>query len=762
MPKPNELNIEEFKMDPRLWLRLATPLDGSSVLGNVFTDKENPFLKNPEAAMAKIQGLASEGKLFLRDKGRIRHFREVTMTEDGLKIGDKREMKFGNIHADLPLRILMWFSKQFFRGLGWNGISNWFEERLSRARETIKLNDQYKNEYKEMSDIEKQQLKALRKHEKNLKKLEKIQNDVLKTQQALDKLQGTNSKGEIDSPLNSKPPLETDKSNMQPTHLGDLRPHEKGENKQLPKDDLKEENPENKPIEGKKKEEGDKKDEPQEIVLNNVRITEENMKQLPPNVQESLKVILNFVEQQKAIERDLAQKQQQQQPLVNEIPEALNNEQQIQEILNTNQNELLIDDETEIKQDNHLINENNNQQINQTIQTNPADILIDADPNEHENAQRTGDNIVNHDDGNLIDADAEQLNNNSQPQRNDVNRDNSAENKQPEPTTLEQRLAAEKQSIDAISKNNWREFVTNFLMSHEDAKQLREMFESIKNDRGHHSTVLTGMLFGVLTNNTGGQERKQQVMDTFLNGQPLGRESNKLVNDSLENYNNAVVKLQGGNKKDFESLITNAVLELGRQASMEKELSPRHVVIAQMISNAVTMKNKYGLTIALDDDQLQMVQGASEMGKLAKRYFEARQFFGTQPMDMTQENSRVAMADLLAGTAINSMLKADHDAGEVMTKTQMMMGKKLWSASNLRVLAGSTQTMKDINQQQLQSLLENPHDFNSAKIGNQVSTGMLAESIAIQNEVDNAVRQNEMNLANEQQLQQQQTSNMPF
>ena len=393
MPNPNdnqELNLEELKMDPRLWLRLTTPLDDSGVLGNVFTEKENPFLKNPEAAMAKLQKLASDGKLFLRDKGRSRHFHEVKMDDDGLKIGDQREMEFGNRHADPALRVLMWFSKHFFRGIGLGRVSNWFEERLKRASEAIELNEQYKKEYKEMGDTEKKQLKALRKHEKSLKKLAKIQKEVEKTQQALDKIQGktgTNSVGEMPSPLNDTPPVNQEQTSMQPTHLGDSLVHKKDETKLNEKDDLVQEDPKDKKVKGEDKGKEVKKDESHDVVVNNVKISAEDIKQLPEVVQSAFKVIAQFIEQQKAIEQEATRKQDQQiqtqtqEIKQDELPINENTQQQILETANTKQEDLLIDDENEIEQDDKQQTNEIKQEIEQIETTNPNDILIDDDDN---------------------------------------------------------------------------------------------------------------------------------------------------------------------------------------------------------------------------------------------------------------------------------------------------------------------------------------------------------------------------------------------
>ena len=115
-PEEQGLDLEQLKVDPRVWQRLATPLDGSNVLGNVFVDeKENPFQKDPIGSMEKIQSLAAAGKLYLRDLGRSRHFHKVEKDGDNLKLGQKHEMKLSNRNIDLPLSILMWMIRQSCR-----------------------------------------------------------------------------------------------------------------------------------------------------------------------------------------------------------------------------------------------------------------------------------------------------------------------------------------------------------------------------------------------------------------------------------------------------------------------------------------------------------------------------------------------------------------------------------------------------------------------------------------------------------------------
>ena len=203
-PKEQGLDLEELKVDPRVWQRLATPLEGSNVLGNVFVDeKENPFQKDPKGAMEKIQSLAAAGKLYLRDLGRSRHFHKVEKDGDNLKLGEKHEMKLSNRNIDLPLSILMWATGKYLRSWGLESIPNWFDKKREERAAINKMEARYKDEFKSLTSEQKKELKNLRKQEKQeakqakqeaklQKKLEKLKKEAEKAQQKLDKLKNKN------------------------------------------------------------------------------------------------------------------------------------------------------------------------------------------------------------------------------------------------------------------------------------------------------------------------------------------------------------------------------------------------------------------------------------------------------------------------------------------------------------------------------------------------------------------------------------------
>ena len=162
-------DLKALKTDPQMWMRLAMPSKNGEYLENVFKDKENPFEKNNQAAVETLEKLAAEGKLYLRDFGRSRHFHKVEKTGEELKLGAQHEIKLSNSTAGFGLSVLMRMSRAYFKWIGLDGISNWFDGRLKRRSEIKELNNRYKEEYKSLTKDEKKELKALRKQEKNLK-----------------------------------------------------------------------------------------------------------------------------------------------------------------------------------------------------------------------------------------------------------------------------------------------------------------------------------------------------------------------------------------------------------------------------------------------------------------------------------------------------------------------------------------------------------------------------------------------------------------
>lgn len=183
-------DLKALKTDPKMWMRLAMPSKNGKYLENVFKDKENPFEKNNQAAVETLEKLAAEGKLYLRDFGRSRHFHKVEKTGEELKLGAQHEIKLSNSTAGLGLSVLMRMSRAYFKWIGLDGISNWFDGRLKRRSEIKELNNRYKEEYKSLTKDEKKELKALRKQEENLKKLDEAKELANATKKNLDAIRG--------------------------------------------------------------------------------------------------------------------------------------------------------------------------------------------------------------------------------------------------------------------------------------------------------------------------------------------------------------------------------------------------------------------------------------------------------------------------------------------------------------------------------------------------------------------------------------------
>lgn len=183
-------SLQELKTDPKMWMRLAMPSKNGGHLESVFKDKENPLAKDTQAAVETLERLAAEGNLYLRDLGRARHFHKVEKDGNELKLGGQHEMTLSNRTAGPVLGGLMRLSRAYFKWIGLDGISNWFDERLKRRAEINDLNKRYKDEYKSLSKEEKKELKALRKHEENLQKLDEAKERSNETKKTLDAIRG--------------------------------------------------------------------------------------------------------------------------------------------------------------------------------------------------------------------------------------------------------------------------------------------------------------------------------------------------------------------------------------------------------------------------------------------------------------------------------------------------------------------------------------------------------------------------------------------
>ena len=708
------LDLKALKTDPKMWMRLAMPSKNGKYLENVFKDKENPFEKNNQAAVETLEKLAAEGKLYLRDFGRSRHFQKVEKGDDGLKLGAQHEIKLSNSTAGFGLSVLMRLSRAYFKWIGLERISNWFDGRLKRRAELNELNSRYKEEYKSLTKEEKKELKALRKHEKNLKKLEKFQKEVNKTQQELDELRGVNTKGEMDSPLSQPPTVEQKENTMQPTLLGDqpvqqIPPAPPLPNQFAVKQTTQQEIPDTK----KEENEQGENTRDNKITINGVELTEETAKQFPPQIVEAFKLIQQHINEKEAKEKTNQQPVQESQQVVNE----------------NKQEGPLATAQTQVVEEPQVTEQVPKTQLTETEQifsNNPAQPTAD---------KKVPDQEIDSPLKNGADLEPNQVNAQERP-KDQAQKD------------LQERLAAEKDAMDAVQ--NWKDFVANSLFSHEEGRSAKEFYQNVnKNNEAAGAEYLTGTVFGILSNKSVNPEQKQQVMDALLSGKPLGSENAKLIDDGIAAYNDAIARKTSGSPERLVNMLADSMRELGHQASRETTLSPRLVMIGRLLSNAAQMTNENNLELPIDEDEFSIVKGAGTLADVAQKYHDARQRLGNDLENISSKENRGAVRDLLMGNAVEKMIQQDKRLGQTITNTQMIMGGGLWEVKKLQTYTSDTATRRGIQPEDIQAILKKPNSTKALSIGTKIGNEVVKASMEDYNAAEKAM-QKEMELGQQE------------
>ena len=708
------LDLKALKTDPKMWMRLAMPSKNGKYLENVFKDKENPFEKNNQAAVETLEKLAAEGKLYLRDFGRSRHFHKVEKTGEELKLGAQHEIKLSNSTAGFGLSVLMRLSRAYFKWIGLERISNWFDGRLKRRAELNELNSRYKEEYKSLTKEEKKELKALRKHEKNLKKLEKFQKEVNKTQQELDELRGVNTKGEMDSPLSQPPTVEQKENTMQPTLLGDqpvqqIPPAPPLPNQFAVKQTTQQEIPDTK----KEENEQGENTRDNKITINGVELTEETAKQFPPQIVEAFKLIQQHINEKEAKEKTNQQPVQESQQVVNE----------------NKQEGPLATAQTQVVEEPQVTEQVPKTQLTETEQifsNNPVQPTAD---------EKVPDQEIDSPLKNGADLEPNQVNAQERP-KDQAQKD------------LQERLAAEKDAMDAVQ--NWKDFVANSLFSHEEGRSAKEFYQNVnKNNEAAGAEYLTGTVFGILSNRSVNPEQKQQVMDALLSGKPLGSENAKLIDDGIAAYNDAIARKTSGSPERLVNMLADSMRELGHQASRETTLSPRLVMIGRLLSNAAQMTNENNLELPIDEDEFSIVKGAGTLADVAQKYHDARQRLGNDLENISSKENRGAVRDLLMGNAVEKMIQQDKRLGQTITNTQMIMGGGLWEVKKLQTYTSDTATRRGIQPEDIQAILKKPNSTKALSIGTKIGNEVVKASMEDYNAAEKAM-QKEMELGQQE------------
>lgn len=755
MPKDTKgFNWETLKTDPSLWKRLVTPNSDDKTLTSVFKGEENPLKGDDESAVEKLKKLADAGQLYVREYGRASHFRKVKMDGDEPKLGSMYVQKL-NGNTDPMAGLFMRMSRAYFKWIGLESLSNWFDKKLKQRDERIERDKRTKEEYKTLSKDEKAALKkqikkeqreakAQKKQEKleakAQKKLEKLQKEVEKARKELEKLQGkdtTKTKGEMDSPLSDPPKTEEKENTMQPTQLGDRPVQNQLENN---KQTLTQQPTVHQEVLGQKKEETkpEKKEEPKtvtnepvmQININGVQYTKNDMGAIPEEIRRALELITTFIAQQKALENALQQKtpDKQTQPLAVE---------------NTAQEEFLASEKKGTPQ--FTIENAGQQEILTSNKPGVPNLVVESIGREEE-GKTAVEGEVNK--GN-IPSPVEQPEN-LEPEK--VSMQKPPEKR--EPTSLQQRLAEEAKEMDRVK--DWKELLADSLFAHEEAKSYKGNYDMVKDVGNLGAEYLLGAIAGMLSSQAD-PRAKQQVMDALIGGKPLGAEHQELLKAGIASMNHAEKEATFGNKKAQAEMLADSIRELSQQASRESGLSPRNVMIGRMIGNMAAMATENGLELPLDENDMILARGAATLGDLALRHHNARQYLGQEDANLSSRAGRNAVRDLLAGKAIETMISDNQKEGQEITNTQVLMGQGLWDMENLLVMTRDSKTCQQIKPEQVKSLLEKPNGFKAATVANGITTDLLNEAMEIQKGVDEMM---EKQLQNEEQLEQPEMNHM--
>ena len=817
-------DLERLKTDPQMWMRLAMLSKNGDYLENVFKDKENPFEKNDQAAVETLQKLAAEGKLYLRERGRSRHFQKVERDGDKLKLGAQHEMELSNNTGDLVYGGLMRLSRSYFKWIGLEGISNWFDKRLTRRSELQELETRYKEEYKSFTKEEKKTLKALRKHEENLKKLDEAKDLSNATKKNLDEIRGketTETLEELEAMLAKADQRAVDNQSPEKQFARRaLYDHE--ENLQKVGEARKNANEKKKTLdEIRGKETTETLEQLEQMLSNANQIERRRGGPLSDNARKARRALRDYVKSLRELKktensaegtkkkldetlgRETTETIEQLKEMLSISPEEVNERRAIrrhvenlrkqekaQKEVEKTQRELdalrgVDTTNTKGEMDAPLSQPPTVEQEENTMQPTllgdqPVQNQIPVPPKldvkqdqknavnpeitdkkkekteEKENSNRiifrgveyTAENI-NELPENIRNAVQQLQNAIEQYEREQKQAKTNAENKElplvditspisqppePEPekvsiqpqqmeqqTDLQKRLAAEKEAMDSVV--NWKDRLANTLFSNEGVSVAKKHYETVK-DKPAGPDFLAGTVCGLLSA-AGDPESSKQILEGLVGGKPLGSEYDNRINEGVTAYNRAVEQMNNGNREPMTKLITDAALALGRQASQEDSLSPRHVMIGRMISNAMSLADQHDLRLKFNEEQWATIRGAYQLSKLAQNHHDAKQFLGKEPMDVASEEGRAATRDLLMGNAVEKMIQLGKYHKQEITDVQLLMGCGCLNVDKLTKMMSSTQIRKDITPEQVKEALEMPNGYDSARMAKQLGEELL-------------------------------------
>ena len=731
--KDKDINIEDLKVDPQWWMKLAMKKEGSGELVHVFDKDSKPFESTgSKDAEEKIQRLAKEGKLYMRETGRSRHFRQVEADGNTLKRSDKvEEIKLARTASDPVLGVLMKLTKHYFKWIGLDSLSGWVDKKIQQRDERIRFDEQYKNELKAMDPDQLKKLKETQKQEKKEKKQEKKRKkaenkEAQKKRKAEKKIENEQKKAEkkkkkAENKLRKEQQKAEKKAEKLRKQEEKLR---KAQEKAQEKKELADYNlPSNSPIARVARAVGRMANASLDLAKNLFnRVFSRGGKASPLDAP-------NKIEDSIASMQPINLGDQRTHELENEKKEE-QNERQVnnEQPTNTNEKNTNTKEETKEKEkdedgfkftlevDGKEYNQDNIQNAPQKVQE-MAKLLqqLSEQIKAQENTKQNENNVNNEiEQQNIVnDANNQQVNKQQQP----------AQSKPP----LTEQIAAEKQAMDSVQ--NWRDTVATSLFSHR--QDLTEEYQRIKSSPNKNAEsmgkqYLSGAVFGVIAQDLG--DAKQQVLDKLINGKPLGEEFDQFVRNGMDKSAEASIAIEGNNKKPMQEILGNAVRELSSQAGKENALSPRSVMIGRLISNAMTIANKEGLDLGLNRNELMAAQGAVNMAKIAQKYSNARQYLAQENPDLTTEAGRNAVRDLKLGAAVNSMLAQNRGEGNNVNRVQSILGHGALSEKNLEQMANNAKPSQDLTPDRIKKILEDPNGLEANKLGNDISKNILRQA----------------------------------
>jgi hypothetical protein len=159
--------------------------------------------------------------------------------------------------------------------------------------------------------------------------------------------------------------------------------------------------------------------------------------------------------------------------------------------------------------------------------------------------------------------------------------------------------------------------------------------------------------------------------------------------------------------------------------------------------------------LKFNDEQWATIRGAAQLSKLAQKHHDAKQFLGQEPMDISNEDSKKAVCDLLMGNAVENLIQTGKYHGQQVTDVQILMGCGCLTVDNLTEMMKATRIRNKITKEQVKDLMETPNCYHSARMAKRLGEellGIAQEGVDIYKKDMQMDMQKQNQTENEQQL----------